>query len=252
MALGSVNGNSNRIYLRCANGKFVQQVTEPVQGSVSRTTKPNAQGETRTVHEVMHDHVDGLIMGITLKESTYLGEVVKTLEVEMADAGENYVITMRHDSAYATSFLNALTNVRDFTKNIRVFVWTMKNDERPDRPFTGITLYAVPGDKTSKIAKAFVPATKMDTLLPDDAAKVKAMPDVVKTTYKGKPVTDNTEQVEFLIKNFRDNIEPLIKQAKSFNAINAGPDSFRNDTAGVSLPNAGSGVPAEDFDDVPF
>jgi len=251
MALGSVNGNSNRIYLRCANGKFVQQVATPIEGSVARTTKPNAQGETRTVHEVMHDHVDGLIMGVTIKESTYLGEAIKTIELEMADNGENYVITMRHDSAYATSFLNALTNVRDFTKNIRVFVWTMKNDERPDRPFTGITLYAVPGDKTTKVAKAFVPATKMDTLAPDEAAKVKAMPDVAKGTYKGKPVTDNTEQVEFLIKNFTDNIEPLIKKAKSFNAINAGADNFNRDTAPASAP-AHAEDAGEEFDDVPF
>lgn len=239
MAFGTTSNQGNKVYFNCANGSFVRKMAEPTELSRTRVNK-----EGNTVHEELYSYVDGLIVDAKFETKDFQGKPSTSFIVEVADpdGGPSVVIAMRDNSAYTSSLIGRLAKIPDFTKPVRLFIWSMENKTHPDRPFTGISVYTKPGDKSSKLPSALATETAAEKLTPEERALVTIMPDVELIDINDVITPVKTKQIKFLKTFFADNIEQLIKRAKLFNAIS---------TSNPSIP-APAGDAMEDPDELPF
>jgi len=107
MALGN---NDRVIYLSIADGKIVRRFKDATDGTVQRTTKTG-----KIVHEQSFSYVEGLITGITTKDTDF----GKFWMVKLQDGADNYVLQFQYSGGNASSFLKSIGNA-DLGKTIRI------------------------------------------------------------------------------------------------------------------------------------
>ena len=178
MALGNSN---SAIYLSVSDGKIVRRFKEPTSQSKARTNKMG-----NTVHEESYDYVEGMITGITVRDSDY----GKFWCVNIQDGSDNYVLQFQYSGGNANSFLKSIPNA-DLRKPIRI------------RPAVEID-----GDK--KRSKLF--------LVQDDKAlrwfwtkdNPGGMPNLKKIKIKGVEQWDDSDMMEFLEAYVKEHITPKL------------------------------------------
>jgi hypothetical protein len=106
MARGSFDDNGKPVYLRVAEGKIVETVTEGVPGAVHRTTKNGKE-----VWERRDDYVDGIITSMYHKEREYNGEVMHSLIIRLRDKDEHYSLEVSRGSRYWVGIMMRLPNL---------------------------------------------------------------------------------------------------------------------------------------------
>jgi hypothetical protein len=236
MALNERTPN-NIVYLNVANGYIVRRFRSKLE---CPTAIERTQENGNVVYEQHLESVDGIITDIKIVPTEFKGIKVEKgqIRVTIADGEETYVVSMHYSSSYAKRFINALANVSDVSKPIRIFPWKMENREKPGKYFQGVTLYTRPGDRSSKVEVKYQR---------DD------VPAMVEVKVKGQTIWDDTAQMEFFEGVLNTEILPRIATAKTDAALAKmsvpmeqydGPDS----AAGL---NDAEPIGAE-FDDVPF
>ena len=182
MALGNSN---SAIYLSVSDGKIVRRFKEPTAQSKPRTNKMG-----NTVHEETYDYVEGMITGITVRDSDY----GKFWCVNIQDGADAYILQFQYSGGNANSFLKSIPTA-DLRKPIRI------------RPAVEID-----GDK--KRTKLF--------LVQDDKAlrwfwtkdNPGQMPNLKKIKIKGVEQWDDSDMMEFLEAYVAEHITP-----KLFNGV---------------------------------
>lgn len=183
MALGNSN---SAIYLSVSDGKIVRRFKEPTAQSKARTNKMG-----NTVHEESYDYVEGMITGITVRDSDY----GKFWCVNIQDGADSYILQFQYSGGNANSFLKSIPNA-DLRKPIRI------------RPAVEID-----GDK--KRSKLF--------LVQDDKAlrwfwtkeNPGQMPNLKKIKIKGVEQWDDSDMMEFLEAYVAEHITPQLGGAIS-------------------------------------
>ena len=178
MALGNSN---SAIYLSVSDGKIVRRFKEPTAQSKARTNKMG-----NTVHEESYDYVEGMITGITVRDSDY----GKFWCVNIQDGADAYILQFQYSGGNANSFLKSIPNA-DLRKPIRI------------RPAVEID-----GDK--KRSKLF--------LVQDDKAlrwfwtkeNPGQMPNLKKIKIKGVEQWDDSDMMEFLESYVKEHITPKL------------------------------------------
>ena len=178
MALGNSN---SAIYLSVSDGKIVRRFKEPTAQSKARTNKMG-----NTVHEESYDYVEGMITGITVRDSDY----GKFWCVNIQDGADSYILQFQYSGGNANSFLKSIPNA-DLRKPIRI------------RPAVEID-----GDK--KRSKLF--------LVQDDKAlrwfwtkdNPGQMPNLKKIKIKGVEQWDDSDMMEFLEAYVAEHISPKL------------------------------------------
>lgn len=178
MALGNSN---SAIYLSVSDGKIVRRFKEPTAQSKPRTNKMG-----NTVHEETYDYVEGMITGITVRDSDY----GKFWCVNIQDGADAYILQFQYSGGNANSFLKSIPNA-DLRKPIRI------------RPAVEID-----GDK--KRSKLF--------LVQDDKAlrwfwtkeNPGQMPNLKKIKIKGVEQWDDSDMMEFLEAYVSEHITPKL------------------------------------------
>jgi len=175
-------GNSNTaIYLSVSDGKIVRRFKEPTAQSKARTNKMG-----NTVHEESYDYVEGMITGITVRDSDY----GKFWCVNIQDGADAYILQFQYSGGNANSFLKSIPNA-DLRKPIRI------------RPAVEID-----GDK--KRSKLF--------LVQDDKAlrwfwtkeNPGQMPNLKKIKIKGVEQWDDSDMMEYLESYVKEHITPKL------------------------------------------
>lgn len=178
MALGNSN---SAIYLSVSDGKIVRRFKEPTAQSKARTNKMG-----NTVHEESYDYVEGMITGITVRDSDY----GKFWCVNIQDGADSYILQFQYSGGNANSFLKSIPNA-DLRKPIRI------------RPAVEID-----GDK--KRSKLF--------LVQDDKAlrwfwtkdNPGEMPSLKKIKIKGVEQWDDSDMMEYLESYVAEHITPKL------------------------------------------
>lgn len=178
MALGNSN---SAIYLSVSDGKIVRRFKEPTAQSKARTNKMG-----NTVHEESYDYVEGMITGITVRDSDY----GKFWCVNIQDGADSYILQFQYSGGNANSFLKSIPNA-DLRKPIRI------------RPAVEID-----GDK--KRSKLF--------LVQDDKAlrwfwtkdNPGQMPNLKKIKIKGVEQWDDSDMMEYLEAYVKEHITPKL------------------------------------------
>lgn len=178
MALGNSN---SAIYLSLSDGKIVRRFKEPTAQSKPRTNKMG-----NTVHEESYDYVEGMITGITVRDSDY----GKFWCVNIQDGADSYILQFQYSGGNANSFLKSIPNA-DLRKPIRI------------RPAVEID-----GDK--KRSKLF--------LVQDDKAlrwfwtkdNPGKMPSLKKIKIKGVEQWDDSDMMEYLEAYVKEHITPKL------------------------------------------
>ena len=183
-------GNSNTaIYLSVSDGKIVRRFKEPTAQSKARTNKMG-----NTVHEESYDYVEGMITGISVRDSDY----GKFWCVNIQDGADSYILQFQYSGGNANSFLKSIPNA-DLRKPIRI------------RPAVEID-----GDK--KRSKLF--------LVQDDKAlrwfwtkdNPGNMPNLKKIKIKGVEQWDDSDMMEYLEAYVKEHITPKIGGGEVANA----------------------------------
>lgn len=178
MALGNSN---SAIYLSVSDGKIVRRFKEPTAQSKPRTNKMG-----NTVHEETYDYVEGMITGISVRDSDY----GKFWCVNIQDGADAYILQFQYSGGNANSFLKSIPNA-DLRKPIRI------------RPAVEID-----GDK--KRSKLF--------LVQDDKAlrwfwtkdNPGGMPNLKKVKIKGVEQWDDSDMMEYLEAYVKEHITPKL------------------------------------------
>lgn len=178
MALGNSN---SAIYLSVSDGKIVRRFKEPTAQSKARTNKMG-----NTVHEESYDYVEGMITGISVRDSDY----GKFWCVNIQDGADSYILQFQYSGGNANSFLKSIPNA-DLRKPIRI------------RPAVEID-----GDK--KRSKLF--------LVQDDKAlrwfwtkdNPGKMPSLKKIKIKGVEQWDDSDMMEYLEAYVNEHITPKL------------------------------------------
>ena len=178
MALGNSN---SAIYLSVSDGKIVRRFKEPTAQSKPRTNKLG-----NTVHEETYDYVEGMITGISVRDSDY----GKFWCVNIQDGADAYILQFQYSGGNANSFLKSIPNA-DLRKPIRI------------RPAVEID-----GDK--KRSKLF--------LVQDDKAlrwfwtkdNPGQMPNLKKIKIKGVEQWDDSDMMEYLEAYVKEHITPKL------------------------------------------
>lgn len=178
MALGNSN---SAIYLSVSDGKIVRRFKEPTAQSKARTNKMG-----NTVHEESYDYVEGMITGISVRDSDY----GKFWCVNIQDGSDAYILQFQYSGGNANSFLKSIPNA-DLRKPIRI------------RPAVEID-----GDK--KRSKLF--------LVQDDKAlrwfwtkdNPGKMPSLKKIKIKGVEQWDDSDMMEYLEAYVKEHITPKL------------------------------------------
>lgn len=186
MALGNSN---SAIYLSVSDGKIVRRFKEPTAQSKPRTNKMG-----NTVHEETYDYVEGMITGITVRDSDY----GKFWCVNIQDGADAYILQFQYSGGNANSFLKSIPNA-DLRKPIRI------------RPAVEID-----GDK--KRSKLF--------LVQDDKAlrwfwtkeNPGKMPSLKKVKIKGVEQWDDSDMMEYLEAYVKEHITPKLAGGDIVNA----------------------------------
>ena len=186
MALGNSN---SAIYLSVSDGKIVRRFKEPTAQSKPRTNKMG-----NTVHEETYDYVEGMITGITVRDSDY----GKFWCVNIQDGADAYILQFQYSGGNANSFLKSIPNA-DLRKPIRI------------RPAVEID-----GDK--KRSKLF--------LVQDDKAlrwfwtkeNPGKMPSLKKVKNKGVEQWDDSDMMEYLEAYVKEYITPKLAGGDIVNA----------------------------------
>lgn len=186
MALGNSN---SAIYLSVSDGKIVRRFKEPTAQSKPRTNKLG-----NTVHEETYDYVEGMITGITVRDSDY----GKFWCVNIQDGSDAYILQFQYSGGNANSFLKSIPNA-DLRKPIRI------------RPAVEID-----GDK--KRSKLF--------LVQDDKAlrwfwtkdNPGEMPNLKKVKIKGVEQWDDSDMMEYLEAYVAEHITPKLGGGEVANA----------------------------------
>lgn len=186
MALGN---KSSAIYLSVSDGKIVRRFKEPTAQSKARTNKMG-----NTVHEESYDYVEGMITGISVRDSDY----GKFWCVNIQDGADSYILQFQYSGGNANSFLKSIPNA-DLRKPIRI------------RPAVEID-----GDK--KRSKLF--------LVQDDKAlrwfwtkdNPGNMPNLKKIKIKGVEQWDDSDMMEYLEAYVKEHITPKIGGGEVANA----------------------------------
>ena len=186
MALGNSN---SAIYLSVSDGKIVRRFKEPTAQSKARINKMG-----NTVHEESYDYVEGMITGITVRDSDY----GKFWCVNIQDGADSYILQFQYSGGNANSFLKSIPNA-DLRKPIRI------------RPAVEID-----GDK--KRSKLF--------LVQDDKAlrwfwtkdNPGQMPNLKKIKIKGVEQWDDSDMMEYLESYVAEHITPKLGGGEVANA----------------------------------
>ena len=178
MALGNSN---SAIYLSVSDGKIVRRFKEPTAASKARTNKMG-----NTVHEESYDYVEGMITGISVRDTDY----GKYWSVNIQDGADSYILQFQYSGGNANCFLKSIPNA-DLRKPIKI------------RPAVEID-----GDK--KRSKLF--------LVQDDKAlrwfwtkdNPGDMPSLKKIKIKGVEQWDDSDMMEYLENYVKEHITPKL------------------------------------------
>ena len=186
MALGNSN---SAIYLSVSDGKIVRRFKEPTAQSKARTNKMG-----NTVHEESYDYVEGMITGISVRDTDY----GKYWSVNIQDGADSYILQFQYSGGNANCFLKSIPNA-DLRKPIKI------------RPAVEID-----GDK--KRSKLF--------LVQDDKAlrwfwtkdNPGEMPSLKKIKIKGVEQWDDSDMMEYLQNYVKEHITPKLGGGDIVNA----------------------------------
>ena len=170
---------SGTIYLTVTNGAFVRQVMEATSESVTRVNKIG-----RTVHEVFYRKLTATLTSIEVNENDY----GKLLSIKCKDDGSAYVINMPYSSRYSTSILKAIPNIV-ISQPVAMLAWQLNDKNDPTKKISGITCYQ---ENDAGMEVKILPYYTKD--------EPKGLPQMKKIKVKGKDVWDDTEMMDFLVK----------------------------------------------------
>lgn len=213
-----------QVYLTIMAGKIVQSFKTAKPGTESRTNKRGV-----LVHEMKYDHLDGVIVGISIKDHKDFG---RFLVIKVADGEDSFILQTQFYGGNAAAFFKSLPNI-DVTQKVKFVPFVNVVDGKEKSAF-----FLIQNGTTAKWAW-----TKD---APGD------MPPLDKFMNKGKETWDSTKQMDWLFKTTMDRISGVIDKnlkASSFK------DSAKDGDA--ATPPASHGTPsaneAPDWDDdLPF
>lgn len=230
MALGS---NKPRTYLSVADGKITQNVPEGTPGAISRINANN-----KTVFELKHDYVSGIVTGIRIKENDFNGKKMKSWVLDLIDGDDSYSLEMPYDSSWAMTMFNAFANPEiDFTRPLKFNPWQKEEGGKKKR-----CLYVNQGENRDSIQWMF---TKDEP---------NGLPPLVETMLKGEKVWDNYDRMQFVEKLVNDHIIPQLPSASAA-ALSADaivpPHAEKTESAFADVKHQAT-IEKDDDDDLPF
>ena len=183
-------GGGDRIYLNIYQGKMARKVKADTPDAETRINKNND-----TVHELLYDTLMGRIENIVVWD----GEFGKQWNITIADADNEYQLSLPYSSSYANGLLTRLPNVRlgDLVK---------------------IKTYYIESDKDGKMRGYLVLHQKNEQGVWQKVnpyftkEEPNGLPDMVQITVKGQKVWDDTDRLGFFEKLVADEIVPTIKK----------------------------------------
>jgi hypothetical protein len=184
-----------QFYYQIKFGKVVRQLTEEqAQGRDDVITRKNKND--KTVHEVYHGHISGLLVGAELqaapKENPEYGKQINL--ILKADDGQKAMVSMKFDSAYARAFIFCIPNM-DLSKPIELDPYVYKNKDGAER--SGMSIY---NGSDEKLKWAMGTKDNMN-----------GVPGMKKTVLNGQEVWDKTDQLVFL-ENYFQNFCQIVNQ----------------------------------------
>ncbi len=193
MGLNNSTTQTQTTYVRIANGKLVVSLKQPTEKTVSRVTKTG-----KTVHELLYDTITARVADLRFSERELNGIMNREYHVILRDGDDQYCLQVQHDNRNAKDIVNALANVKDFTRVITIRPYSLLKDD--GKTLAGCTLYN--GNTTAKEAKITGKYAKED------------MPAMVEVMFKGQAQWDNTELTAFVKKIALEEVAPRIQSQR--------------------------------------
>jgi hypothetical protein len=182
MALGN---NSNDTYVSINDGKVVQSIKNPIEGSKQRTNKLG-----KLVNELHHDYIEGFLMGMETRENDYGKQWI----ISIVDDSASFKLTIPYSGQVAKSLLKTLPNI-DLNKIVK-----LQPSMKIEDDIKKTSLFVSQGGSALKWA-----FTK-DNL--------NGCPPMEQVLFQGKQRWDDTKQMIFLeelVKQKFANIKPPVK-----------------------------------------
>ena len=230
MGFKNDNGGSGS-YVKVIDGKLVMRVPEGTKGAEPREIK-EGKNAGDTIYEMKYTKYSGFLKKAWIKADTGYG---RTLNLKMSDGVDVVTITVNLTTAHAKRFMNICTNI-DLDKELELSTFKLQKKDKDGKP-----VY-------DKFNHGWT-VKQDDEAVPNKFSR-EDVPDMVKVKFKGKETWDDTDQLEFLIKNFeewreevfsddnyREEKEVTKSKTKSSSKKDDGDDDGRDDL---------------DYDDIPF
>jgi len=125
-----------------------------------------------------HDGLSGIIIGIGFKNEEYQGQQFEVAQITLIDGDDKYILQMRTDSGYFRGFVNSLKSSDNPTNKVRISPFSKEVDGKPQT-----TCFVQQDHITLKHAHT--------------RDNPNGMPELEKTTFKGKTLWDGSKQLKF-------------------------------------------------------
>ena len=186
----SLVGRRERVgnYYSVKNGKVVQDLgkerPEVMDGISERVNKNGV-----TVYEIVNDFIAGKIIALELQDPPeehpdYKSQMMITIE---GQSGNKAIVRVPFDSAYGRGFLLSAEGI-DFNNEVELEPYKYL-DKKTGKDKMGLSVYQ---------NGAQLPWTMGTKANPGD------VPKLIETTFKGKKVWDNTEQLNYFYKFYAE------------------------------------------------
>lgn len=194
MGLNQETPTSNAVYVGISEGKCRVKFREP---NASTTERVNKDGVT--VYEYVADSLSGIVTAVN-HVTTDFGPQWKIILQD----DQTYVLSLKHDGAYATTIVQALCNPAfDPSKPVKIIPYSFTDKERPNRTITGCQVQ----QDGKKLERLYCSSRN------PVAGKVE-LPDWVAVIVNGQTMYDKTAQLEFIKSEVATKLTPRLGSAK--------------------------------------
>lgn len=187
MGQGKLEHNS---YFSIMEGKVCRQFPNPTDNTKTRVNKNG-----RTVHEELYDYIDGVITGITTKDSDF----GRFWVIKLMDGGAKQILQLNYSSGYSNAFLKTLPNI-DLNQKVCIIP---KQDIQPDGK-KKTTLFITQGGKAIKWYYTQKEPNGLPELIVTEG----------KGKMRGKKIYDDSEVMEFLEEMVMKDIVPNLPKGE--------------------------------------
>lgn len=230
MGLGN---NESTTWLTARAGKLCMNVPE---GTPKCYPKLDKNGNPTGYFEVRYDLIEGILIGIELRERTHEGNTYKSWLLTFLD--EHYLIykvEMNYSSSYAKRFLNCSMNLK-MQQPFMLKVWKLK-DKETDKEIQGSTCWQ-DGQKVPPIYTKENPGSKPEMVQvpqPDGSLK-----------------WDDAAEMAFYERLVAEMIVPQLKDPRRVTTPVSASGESASDLKGGDNNAVPAGIAAGDVDDLPF